>query len=57
MCYTFKFFSEIYKLIDHFNYQRTDLMNSVKSVCHNFESMSDNIKKAVLLYSDSHFRW
>ena len=30
-------------------------MNSVKSVCDNFESMSDNVKKNVLLYGDSRF--
>ena len=30
-------------------------MNSVKSVCDNFESMSDNVKKKLLLYGDSRF--
>ena len=30
-------------------------MNSVKSICDNFESMSDNVKKNVLLYGDSCF--
>ena len=30
-------------------------MNSVKSVCDNFESMSDNVKKNILLYGDSRF--
>ena len=30
-------------------------MNSVKSICDNFESMSDNVKKNVLLYGDSRF--
>ena len=30
-------------------------MNRVKSVCDHFESMSDNIKKNVLLYGDSRF--
>ena len=30
-------------------------MNSVKFVCNNFESMSDNVKKNVLLYGDSRF--
>ena len=30
-------------------------MNRVKSVCDNFESMSDNIKKNALLYGDSRF--
>ena len=29
-------------------------MNSLKSVCDNFESMSDNVKN-VLLYGDSRF--
>ena len=28
-------------------------MNSVKSVLHNFESLSDNIKKDIFLYGDS----
>ena len=27
-------------------------MNSVKSVCDNIKSMSDNVKKNVLLYND-----
>ena len=39
----------------HFSNHRADLMNSVKSVCDNFESMSDNVKKNILLYSDSRF--
>ena len=38
-----------------FNHQRIDLVNSVKSVYHNFKSMSDNNKKDVLLYNDSCF--
>ena len=29
----------------HFNHRLTDFMSSVKSVCHNFESMSENNKK------------
>ena len=37
----------------HFNQYRLDLMNSVKSVLHNFESLSDNIKKDIFLYGDS----
>ena len=37
----------------HFSNHRAHLMNSVKSVCDNFESMSDNVKKNVLLYGDS----
>ena len=39
----------------HFSNHRAHLMNSVKSVCDNFESMSDNVKKNVLLYGDSRF--
>ena len=31
---------------------REDLVNSVKSVYNNFESLSDNAKKDVLLYGD-----
>ena len=30
-------------------------MNSVKSVCDNFWSMPDNVKKNVMLYGDSRF--
>ena len=30
-------------------------MNSVKSICDNFESMPDNVKKKVLLYDDFRF--
>ena len=37
----------------HFNHIRIDLMNSVKSVCDNFESLSDKDKKDMLLYGDS----
>ena len=36
----------------HFSTFRIDLMNSVKSVYNNFESLSDNAKKDVLLYGD-----
>ena len=39
----------------HFSNHRAHLMNSVKSVCDNFESMSDKVKKNVLLYGDSRF--
>ena len=39
----------------HFLNHRFDLMNSVKSVCDNFESISDNVKKNLLLCSDSRF--
>ena len=30
-------------------------MNNAKSVCDNFKSMSDDLKKNVLLYGDSRF--
>ena len=30
-------------------------MNSVNSIIPNFESMNDNMKKDILLYSDSRF--
>ena len=36
----------------HFNQHRLDLVNSVKSVLDNFESLPDNIKKEILLYGD-----
>ena len=39
----------------HFSHHRVDLMNSVKSVCANFESMPDNVKKDLLLFGDSRF--
>ena len=38
---------------DHFSQHHIDLMNSVKSVSDNFESLYDNDKKEVLLYGDS----
>ena len=37
----------------HFSEYRIDLMNGVKSVLENFESLSDNVKKGILLYGDS----
>ena len=37
----------------HFSQFRNDLMNSVKSVSDDFESLSDSNKKDVLLYGDS----
>ena len=37
----------------YFSHRRIDLMNSVNSVFDNFESLSDNNKKDVLLYGDS----
>ena len=41
----------------HFSHHRVYLMNSVKSVCDNFESMPDNVnvKKDLPLFSDSRF--
>ena len=39
----------------HFSKHRTDVMSSVKSVIINFESMTDNRKRDILLYSDSCF--
>ena len=39
----------------HFSNHRIDLMNSVKSVIINFESMTDNRKRNILLYGDSRF--
>ena len=37
----------------HFSQNRIDLVNSVKLILENFESLSDNIKKDILLYGDS----
>ena len=37
----------------YFSQNRISLMNSVKSVSENFNSLSDNVKKDVLLYGDS----
>jgi len=37
----------------HFSRHRIDLMNSVKSILDNYESLSDNVKKDILLYGDS----
>ena len=39
----------------HFTLNRIHHMNSVKSICNNFESMTDNNKIPLLLYGDSHF--
>ena len=39
----------------HFVLHRIDLMNSAKSICNNFESMTDNNKISLLLYGDSRF--
>ena len=38
----------------HFSHHRVVLMNIVKSICNNFDSMPDNIKD-LLLYRDSRF--
>ena len=37
----------------HFSQYRIDLLNNVKSVLGNFESLSGNLKKDILLYDDS----
>ena len=37
----------------HFSQYRIDLMNSVKSILENVKSLSDNVKKDILLYGDS----
>ena len=39
----------------YFSHHRVDLMNSMKSVCDNFETMSDNVKNDLLLFGDSRF--
>ena len=39
----------------HFSHHRVDLMNRVKSVCDNFETLSDNVKNGLALYGDSRF--
>ena len=39
----------------HFSYHCVDLMNSVKSICDNFDSMPDNVKEELLLYGNSQF--
>ena len=38
-----------------FSHLPVSLMNSVKSICDNFGSMSDNVKEDLLLYGDSRF--
>ena len=37
----------------HFSQYRIDFMNIVKSIFENFESLSDNVKKDILLYGNS----
>ena len=39
----------------YFSHHCVDLMNSVKSVCDNFESIPENVKKDLLLFGDSRF--
>ena len=39
----------------HFSYHCVDLINSVKSICDNFDSMPDNVKEELLLYGNSQF--
>ena len=39
----------------HFSHYCFDLINSVKSVSHDFEFFSDNVKRDILLYGDSRF--
>ena len=39
----------------HFSNRRIHLMNSVKSVITNFEPMTDNRKRDIMLYGDSRF--
>ena len=39
----------------HFSHHCVVLMNSGKSICDNFDSMPDNVKEDLLLYSDSQF--
>ena len=38
-----------------FSHHRVVLMISVKSICDNFDTMPDNFKEDLLLYSDSRF--
>ena len=38
-----------------FSHHRVVVMNSVKSICDNFDSMSDSVKENLLLYGDSWF--
>ena len=39
----------------HFSHHRVVLLNSVKSICDNFEPMPDNVKEDLLLCGDSRF--
>ena len=40
---------------DHFSQHRIDLINSVKYIFEDFDSLSDNAQKDLLLYEDPHF--
>ena len=39
----------------HFSHHHVVFLNSVKSICDNFDSMSDNVKEDLLLHGDSQF--
>ena len=39
----------------HFSHHDVDLVNSVKSICDNLDSISDNVKEDLLLYGDWRF--
>ena len=39
----------------HFTLHLIDLMNSIKYICNNFESMTDNNKITLLLHGESRF--
>ena len=39
----------------HFSHHRVVFMNSVKSICDNFDSLPDKVKEGLLLYGDSRF--
>ena len=39
-------------LFHYFSHDRLVLMNSVKSICDNFDSMSGNVKEDLLFYGD-----
>ena len=39
----------------HFSHHRVALMNSIKSIFDNCDSMSDNVKEDLLVYGDSRF--
>ena len=39
----------------HFSHLRINLMDNVKTICNDFETMSDNAKRDLLLYGDPRF--